>query len=122
MALTIPNITFSKLSENENIPYELLLLADPSKKLIDEYLLNSEIFVSKTKVQIIGVIVLFPLENHIVKIKNIAVKQEFQGKGIGTFLIENIIKISKDKRHKSICIGTSNSSIAQVYLYQKLGF
>lgn len=57
-----------------------------------------------------------------VEIKNVAVKPEFQGKGIGSYLIENAVKVASFNRQKSICIGTANSSVGQLYLYQKLGF
>lgn len=35
-----------KLNSNENYPMELLLLADPSKKLVEEYLKRGECFVA----------------------------------------------------------------------------
>ena len=57
-----------------------------------------------------------------VEIKNVAVKPEFQGQGIGSYLIENVVQIASLNRQKSICIGTANSSLGQLYLYQKLGF
>lgn len=61
MKVKMQPITFAKLDQSGQIPYELLLLADPSKALIDNYLKQSEIFVAKQTNEIIGVIVLFPL-------------------------------------------------------------
>lgn len=116
------NILFGKLDRSHPIPYELLLLADPSKDLVTKYLKLSEVFIATYNDEILGVIVLFPLTTETIEIKNIAVKQEFQGQGIGSYLIENAIKIASSNKLKSICIGTANSSIAQLYLYQKLGF
>ncbi|HAI77368.1 MAG TPA: GNAT family N-acetyltransferase [Microscillaceae bacterium] len=115
-------ITFAKLDQHCQIPYELLLLADPSKELIDNYLKQSEIFVAKQTNEIIGVIVLFPLSAETVEIKNIAVKPAFQGQGIGRYLIEKVVQVALLNQQKSICIGTANSSIGQLHLYQKLGF
>jgi ribosomal protein S18 acetylase RimI-like enzyme len=102
--------------------YDLLLLADPSKDLIDEYLKQSDIFTAKQNDKTIGVIVLFPLSVETVEIKNVAVKPEFQGQGIGSYLIENVVQVALSNSQKSICIGTANSSIGQLLLYQKLGF
>lgn len=116
------NITFKQLNDDEQVPYELLLLADPSIEMIEEYLKSSFIFIVAQNNKIVGVIVLFPLSEDLVEIKNIAVEPEFQGQGIGSYLIENIIKVAIEQGYKEICIGTANSSIGQLYLYQKLGF
>lgn len=115
-------ITFEKLGKDDQIPYELLLLADPSKDLINEYLKRSEIYSARQNDETIGVIVMFPLTNETVEIKNVAVKPEFQGQGIGSLLIENAVQVALFNKQKSICIGTANSSVGQLYLYQKLGF
>ncbi len=65
---------------------------------------------------------MFQLTAETVEIKNVAVKPAFQGQGIGRYLIENVIKIATLEKRKSICIGTANSSIMQLYLYEQLGF
>lgn len=116
------NITIELLDKDAQTPYELLLLADPSKDLINAYLKESEIFVAKLNREIVGVIVLYPVDADSIEIKNIAVKPEFQNQGIGSFLMENTIRIASDYKEKSICIGTANSSVGQIRLYQKLGF
>lgn len=43
-------------------------------------------FSAKIDAETLGVMVVFPLTAETVEIKNIAVKSEFQGKGIGSFL------------------------------------
>jgi ribosomal protein S18 acetylase RimI-like enzyme len=116
------NISFDKLDKNDHIPYELLLLADPSKDLVDEYLKQADVFVAKQIDEVIGVAVLLPLTAETVEIKNIAVKPAFQGEGIGSFLIQNVVQVALLNGQKNICIGTANSSVGQLYLYQKLGF
>ena len=116
------DLKFQKLSKSDEIPYELLLLADPSKEIIYEYLKRSEVFIAIQNKTVVGVIAILPLEKGAVEIKNIAVNPEFQGKGIGTYLIENAIRIATLDQQEKILIGTANSSIGQLYLYQKLGF
>jgi ribosomal protein S18 acetylase RimI-like enzyme len=116
------NITFDKLDKDDPIPYELLLLADPSKDLVDEYLKRSDIYTARQNDETLGIVVLFPLTTETIEIKNVAVKPEHQGQGIGSFLIENAVQTASLNRQKSICIGTANSSVRQLYLYQKLGF
>jgi ribosomal protein S18 acetylase RimI-like enzyme len=122
MATDNKNLTFRQLDEQEENPFELLLLADPSKELIEKYLKSSLIFVAEQNKEIIGTVVLQSLSESIAEIKNIAVLPEQQGQGIGTYLIENIITVANREGFKSILIGTANSSIGQIYLYQKLGF
>ncbi len=116
------SLIFKKLGKSDQIPYDLLLLADPSKLLVDLYLQTSSVFIASINDETIGVIVLFPLTTEIVEIKNIAVKPEYQGRGIGSYLIENVIKIAATNKQKEIRIGTANSSLGQLYLYQKFGF
>ena len=116
------NIAFDKLDKGDQIPYKLLLLADPSKDLVDEYLKQSDIYIARQNDETIGVVVLFSLTPETVEIKNVAVKSEYQGQGVGSFLIENVVQVAFLNGQKSICIGTANSSIGQLYLYQKLGF
>ncbi len=116
------DLTFIKLDKEEQLPYELLLLADPSKEMVDNYIKHSEIFVAKLNGEIIGIIVLFPLTADQIEIINMAVYPNFQGQGIGSYMIETALEMLAQKNLKSVCIGTANSSLAQLYLYQKLGF
>ena len=120
--MDIQNLTFRQLRGDEQVPYDLLLLADPSKAIIEAYLAASKVFVAEKDQKVIGAIVLSPLTNIMTEIKNVAVTPELQGQGVGTYLIENAIQFSIQKGYKSICIGTANSSVGQLYLYQKLGF
>ncbi|TZF83255.1 GNAT family N-acetyltransferase [Pedobacter sp. BS3] len=122
MTVKNQNITFDKLDKDDQIPYELLLLADPSKELVDEYLKQSDIYIARQNGETLGVIVLFLLTTETVEIKNVAVKPELHGQGIGSFLIENAVQVALLNRQKNICIGTANSSVGQLYLYQKLDF
>jgi ribosomal protein S18 acetylase RimI-like enzyme len=116
------NMRIRKMNKEESPPMELLLKADPSTKLIEEYLNRGECFIAETKTQIIGVYVLLPTRPSTVEIVNIAVSEQYQGKGIGKLLVLDAIKTAKSKGFKTIEIGTGNSSISQLALYQKCGF
>ncbi|MGG0655783.1 GNAT family N-acetyltransferase [Rummeliibacillus pycnus] len=111
-----------KLYPNEKPPINLLLLADPSESLVEEYLNRGDCFVTEMNNQIIGVYVLLPTRPETVELVNIAVKESFHKKGIGKQLIFHAIQIAKSKGYKTIEIGTGNSSIGQLALYQKCGF
>lgn len=55
------NLTIQKLKDKKEIPWNLLLLADPSKKVIEEYIYESDIYVSYINNEVVGVYVLINL-------------------------------------------------------------
>ena len=111
-----------KLGKNENLPFELLLLADPSRDYILEYVEKGVIFVAEIKQQIIGVYVLLPTSPEIIELMNIAVREDHQGLGIGKQLVMDAVKVARKKGYTTLEVGTGNSSIGQLALYQKCGF
>lgn len=111
-----------KLNKADKLPIELLLLADPSREIVEEYVNRGECFVAESEQQIIGVYVLLPTRPGTVELVNVAVVQEQHGRGIGKRLVMDAIQVAKTKGYKTIEIGTGNSSIGQLALYQKCGF
>ncbi len=101
---------------------DLLLLADPSIGKINKYLIDSNIYSASIDDETIGIIVIKEVDNLKKEIKNVAVKKEHQNKGIGKKLINFVLKIEKSNGTKIVEIGTGNSSINQLLLYQKIGF
>ena len=119
----IKTLSIQKLRNDDEIPYDLLLLADPSIELIKKYIHKSEKYILLQNGSIIGFIAVLDLiKNERAEIKNIAITEKLQGNGYGKFLLESIIKIYQEKSYKTLIIGTGNSSIAQLALYQKIGF
>lgn len=110
------------ISEVTQYPMELLLLADPEEQAIQAYITRSKCYVKELDGRIVGTYVLLPTRPHTMEIMNIAVEESLQGKGIGQQLLQHAIQTSKELGYTSIEIGTGNSSIAQLYLYQKCGF
>lgn len=102
--------------------YDLLLLADPSRRVFDSYLPHSDLYVASESGNVLGVVVLFPLDKDTVEIKNQAVKPVHQGKGIGKWLLEKSTAVAGQRHFKRLIIGTANSSLHQLALYQKVGF
>ncbi|GEN45244.1 GNAT family N-acetyltransferase [Alkalibacillus haloalkaliphilus] len=111
-----------KLNKDEKLPLELLLLADPSRNIVEGYTARGECFIAEVEQQIIGVFVLLPTRPETVELVNVAVAEEQHGRGIGKRLVMNSINVAKKKGYKTIEIGTGNSSIGQLALYQKCGF
>ena len=111
-----------KLKSNENPPMDLLLLADPSPEIVEEYIKRGDCFIAEKVKQILGVYVLLPTRPNTVELVNVAVAKNHQGRGIGKQLVMNAIQTAKIKGYKIIEVGTGNSSIDQLALYQKCGF
>lgn len=110
------------LQPNEKHPMDLLLLADPSETNIEKYIYKSKVFVAIEDTLVVGVYVLMEMAPGKVEIMNIAVAKSHQGKGIGKALVQHAIKSARLPSMESIEIGTGNSSIQQLALYQKCGF
>src|SRR5699024_9927183 len=112
----------TKLNKKEKQLLELLLIADTSEKIIQDYFEEGVWLVAERNVQRSGVLVLLHTKPNTVEIMNIAVDEDYQGRGIGKQLIHNAIAIAKEEVYQVIEIGTGNSSISQLSLYQKCGF
>ncbi|HSP23301.1 MAG TPA: GNAT family N-acetyltransferase [Planococcus sp. (in: firmicutes)] len=110
------------LGKEEPLPVELLLEADPSEKLIRSYCRESRVYTAENGDGVIGVLVLFPLDAAVVEIKNIAVAKSERGRGIGKKLIFLALEEAKRLGFCKAVIGTGNSSLGQLALYQKCGF
>lgn len=102
--------------------WSLLLLADPSKEMVDKYIQMSEIYELLNQNLLVGIIVLVENSNEEIEIKNIAIDPAYQGKGLGKHLIHFGINESKKLGYSRISICTGNSSTHQLALYKKCGF
>ncbi len=116
-------LKINKLNKSDIVPYNLLLLADPNKSLVDKYIKDGECYVVKNNDRkIVAVYVLINVSEGVLEIKNIAVDPKSQGQGYGKALVLNAIKRARQSGVKKIEIGTGNSSLSQLSLYQKCGF
>ncbi|MFS0749253.1 GNAT family N-acetyltransferase [Oceanobacillus sp. 1P07AA] len=111
-----------RLQDGEIAPMKLLLMADPSESIVKEYLRRGFCYVLEKNNLLIGEYVLIPTRLETVEIVNVAVDENFHGQGFGKELILHAIEESKRLGYKTIEIGTGNSSVNQLALYQKCGF
>lgn len=99
---------------------QLLLLADPSQEMIMKYLNRGYLFVLFDHDDVYGLLHLDPREEGEIEIKNIAVKEDAQGRGYGRQLVQQAIWFSRNIGYKKLIVGTGNSS--NFVFYQKMGF
>lgn len=113
---------FRKLKADEYPPMELLLSADPSRSKIEEYLKRGNCYLALDNEVVAAVYVLLPTRPGTVELVNVAVVQEQQGKGIGKQMVLHAIETAREQGYRTMEVGTGNSSVGQLALYQKCGF
>jgi ribosomal protein S18 acetylase RimI-like enzyme len=111
-----------RLHENEPLPMDLLLEADPSEELVLEYSAIGYCYIAEQQGKRMGVYVLLPLDGDAIEIKNIAVAASERGKGYGKLLLKHALSEAGRLQYSQVEIGTGNSSFGQLALYQKCGF
>jgi len=111
-----------KLQQQEKIPYDLLLLADETMEAIDRYIFKADIYVIEKEGSPIATYVLCRVNADEAEIKNIAVAADYQGKGIGKFLLKDAILKAGLQGYKAVIIGTADAAIKPLYIYQRAGF
>lgn len=55
-------------------------------------------------------------------VNNLAVKEDYRGEGIGDLLIEDMIKVAKDKKLSAITLEVNEKNSVAIALYCKYGF
>ena len=106
----------------EEVPYNLLFLADPSKEAVNDYLGRGFCYVAYLNDEIIGEYVLLPTRPFTIELINLAVDEKYHGKGYGKELAYHCIKVAKSMNYQTLEVGTGNAGIGQLALYQKCGF
>lgn len=111
-----------KLEKGEALPMALLLEADPSERLVRSYCADGHCYLAERAGRVIGVFVLVALDAERAEIKNAALEESERGRGLGKQLIFAALDEARNLGFRSVEIGTGNSSLAQLALYQKCGF
>ena len=77
------DLVIGKLNDKSALPWSLLLLADPSREVIEKYIQESDVYTVRKNDVTVGVYVLKNISRDRVELKNIAVDEKYQGQGIG---------------------------------------
>lgn len=116
------NIMIIPTSNMSSKHLELYLNADPDKAVIQQYLPHCSPFELRANDKLIGVILLEPLNDHQVEIKNLSVDPQFQHHGYGTILVNFAKRYAKVHGATRLVVGTGSTSVEPLLLYQKCGF
>jgi ribosomal protein S18 acetylase RimI-like enzyme len=101
---------------------ELLLLADESEEVVNDYIDEGEMFSIQYEENLAGVILFIFHPGQIVEVKNMVVIEDFRGKGLGKTVLNMAFEVYRDRGLVKMIVGTANSSIANLAFYQKAGF
>ena len=103
------------------VPMDLLLQADPSKKKVEGYLSQSRSFVAKMDGRLVGACVVKQVSTDAYELMNISVAPEHQKKGIGRELLQHVINSVRESKVKRLELGTGTFGY-QLAFYQREGF
>jgi ribosomal protein S18 acetylase RimI-like enzyme len=106
----------------EELPWALLLDADPSRERVESYLSETLTRIAKHDDSVIGVYALQQADATTFELMNIAVDEAFQGTGLGRRLLGHAIGLAESKGARYIDVGTGNSSFPALRFYQRAGF
>ena len=112
------SIVIKKEKENKEQYMDLLLEADPSKDMVNNYLKDGELFVLTYKDEVASVALVTRVDETICELKNIATVEKYRGQGYGKKMIKYLFDNYKQKYEKMI-VGTSENNIP---FYVKQGF
>lgn len=118
------NLYVQSLFTHEQLPYDLLLLADEEMEAIKRYIFRSEVYLVR-HIGIsdpIGAFALFEQDDKTVEIKNIAVIESFQGLGVGSYMLTCIQQLASRKNYSEIIVGTADKGIMEIAFYEKNNF
>lgn len=117
-----PPYKLELVTDDSRLPYSLLLLADETVAAIDKYIFKSDVYVLTEEKEQLAVFCLCKIDNDALEVKNIAVSDELQGKGIGTLLIGEIVQIAKDSGYVRLIVGTADCGVNQIRFYERNEF
>lgn len=107
----------------KQVPKALLLLADPDWSKVQQALEQATVYGYQLAGKIVGVLVLQPQTATVKEITIVAVVPSYQHQGIAKALLQTVIKsCQQDVACEQLQIGTGNSSLRQLALYQHAGF
>jgi ribosomal protein S18 acetylase RimI-like enzyme len=112
-----------QMLDKTELPWKLLLDADPDPEKVKSYLASSEGIIWKENQTTLGVLI-FQDQKTQFEIMNVAVAPEVQGRGIGGKLIDAAFEqmAARKTTQEKIIIRTGSITTAALHLYKKKGF
>jgi GNAT superfamily N-acetyltransferase len=101
----------------------LFELAEDSATELDSYLASGRILVALEDDQVIGHLQLVDTDRPgVVELKNMAVREDLQGRGTGRRLVRAAIDLVASERAATVLVATAGADIGNLRFYQRQGF
>lgn len=107
-----------KISAGKKRFLSLLLEADPSEAMIDEYLEDGELYALMVNGQTAAVAVMLQKDHEHCELMNLATAPEYRGQGYAGHLIRHLVKLYQP-RCRRMEVGTDSSMVP---FYERFGF
>jgi ribosomal protein S18 acetylase RimI-like enzyme len=114
-----------EIVDQTELPWELLLNADPNRAIVETYISESRVFIAENETgDTLGVLALLELtEPHQYEIMNVSVKPQHFRQGIGKALMTfAITELLSSDAQAEIIIKTGDLTDYAIALYQSVGF
>lgn len=115
-------LTYQRVQTPSEDQYALLLLADPSQRLLASYVPKSHVYAANDRSGLAGMLVLRSRSNQVIEIMNVAVTPAKQHQGYGRALLTFARQWAIERGYRTVRIATGTTSLWQLYLYQQCGF
>lgn len=100
----------------------LLLEADDAESIVRSYLNDGELYELLASGLPIGVVLLTAPGPVAIEIKNIALRREYRGQGLGRAAIGCIVSHARAREAVRLLVGTADSGVSTIAFYRACGF
>ncbi|MCP9610998.1 GNAT family N-acetyltransferase [Coprobacter tertius] len=107
-----------EITQNKKFYLDFLISADPDEGMIDRYLEQGYMYVLEVDGNVVSEAVILPLSDTACELKNLATKEDYQGRGYATALIGYLMQ-RYSRKYDYMYVGTSDSGVS---FYQRSGF
>lgn len=117
----LPDIEIKEVTNRQDYPYDLLLLADETIQAINNYIFDSAVYIVQLSQEPIAVFCLYPVDSQTLEIKNIAVSPTYRNKGLGSQILHHI-QTTYGRLYRNVIVGTADCGVDQIRFYERNGF
>ncbi len=116
----IKTLNFAWLNKHFRIEAkDELVLSNPQGEIIDK---GGFVFYAKYQGEIVGTVSLLRIDDSNYELSKMAVKEGFQGLGIGQKLLEHCFLTAKENNIPTLILYSNRILLRAIYLYEKFGF
>lgn len=100
-------------------PFDQKVLSNPQQEIIEQ---GGFIFMMILKTELIGTFAFLKLDVGIYEFSKMAVREDMQGLGYGTQLMQFALRFAEQHHWKKLLLFSNRKLENSIYLYQKFGF